>query len=99
MFRLLIKLGKWLDKRWPEQVTVSVSDYNALQAKLGALEAKLEEVQRSAVHKEAVQVVIAALQQVKDDLQSFKVSLGMNRMASGEWSDLTADTHLGGQNV
>jgi hypothetical protein len=101
MIRLLVKLGRWLDSRFPAKVLVLEKDYQELvydvsmcmekidrvldlNQRLGDLEAKLEAVQKAAVHKDAVRDVIAVVATLKADLQSFKVSLGMNRMAQGQ---------------
>lgn len=104
MIRLLVKLGQWLDTRFPEKVTVTALDYKflwvtikaiegsmasskdfeTLNAKLGALEAKLEAVQKQAVHKDAVKDVIEVVRLMKEDFQSFKTSLGFNRQNSPE---------------
>lgn len=84
VIRLLVKLGAWLDSRFPARVVVKESDYRALNQRIEALEAKLQDVQKAAVHKDAVRDVIEVVKTLKADLQSFKVSLGLNRMTSPE---------------
>lgn len=95
MIRLLVKLGVWLDARFPAKVTITEkaygdlldrlalaareSDVHALNRKLEALERKVEAVGQAAVHKDAVRDVVLAVKQVKDDLASFKASMGFNR--------------------
>jgi hypothetical protein len=74
MIRLLVKLGAFLDKRFPEKVVVARADYEAITARLAALESK-------AVHVDAVKVVIGEVEKLKDEVASFKTSLGMNRTA------------------
>ena len=73
MVRLLVKLGAWLDKRFPEKVMVTAWDYASLKAKVDALE-------HSSVHVENVKVVISEIQKLKDELASLKTSLGINGM-------------------
>ncbi len=45
MIKLLSKLVKWLEVRFPEKVILLESDYSALKQKTEALEAKLKEVE------------------------------------------------------
>ena len=71
MFRLLIKLGKWLEARFPERLEVSKFDYDALIQRVSQLE-------QAAVHKDAVRDVIQVIAQVKNDLSSLKTSLGFS---------------------
>ncbi len=99
MIRLIVALGLWLDRRFPERVEVQKADYIALQARLGALEAKLEDVQRSAVHKDAVRDVIAVVKQVKDDVASFKTSLGFNRVVNPDLSAMLNGEIIGEPNA
>lgn len=99
MIRTMIAFGSWLDKRFPERMEVKKADYDALQARLGALEAKLEDVQRVAVHKDAVRDVIAAVKQVKDDVASFKTSLGFNRVVNPDLSAMLNGEIIGEPNA
>jgi len=98
MLRLLVSLGRWIDARFPERIEVTKLDYDALHARLGALEAKLEDVQKAAVHKDAVRDVIAVVKQVKDDIQSFKTSLGFNRPANPDLAAVLNGEYLNGDN-
>lgn len=98
MIRLMVKFGLWLDSRFPERMEVKKADYDALQARLEALEAKLEEVQRAAVHKDAVRDVIAVVQKVKDDIASFKTSLGFSRISNPDLSTFLNGEPIGVQN-
>ena len=69
MLKLIIKLGKYLERRFPERVVVTRSDYDALLLRLSAVE-------KSAVHVEAVRDVVKAVKALKDDHDSFKASMG-----------------------
>jgi hypothetical protein len=74
MIRWLVKLGSWLDKRFPEQLSVSVLDYQALLVKMRTLES-------SSAHVNAVKQVVLEMQKLKDEVASFKTSLGINGSA------------------
>lgn len=80
MVRLFLKIAIWLDSRFPAKIVIKEADYKALKAKVEALEANVEAMKQVAVHKDAVRDVIEVVQKVKEDLQSFKTSLGFNRM-------------------
>jgi len=41
MIRLLVKLGKWLDSRFPAKVVVTLKQYEALQGCLDSMNAEL----------------------------------------------------------
>ena len=74
MIRLLVRLGAFLDKRFPEKVVVARADYEALIVRIKDLES-------SAAHVGAVKQVVLEMQKLKDEIASFKTSLGMNRTA------------------
>lgn len=86
MIRLIVKMANWLDAHFPAKVVVQEADYRALNQRIEALEATLTAVQSAAVHKDAVRDVIEVVKALKADLQSFKVSLGLNRMAQSQES-------------
>lgn len=90
MIRLLVRFGSWLDQRFPERVEVRKADYVALLARLEALDARLAEVQRSAVHKDAVRDVVLALQKHVDEFASFKVAMGYGKPIDTGNQDLNA---------
>jgi hypothetical protein len=71
MIRLLVKLGQWLEKRFPEKLEVSKTEYELLIQRISTLE-------QAAVHKEAVRDVIQVVAQIKNDLSSLKTSLGFS---------------------
>jgi hypothetical protein len=71
MIRLLVKLGHWLETRFPEKLEVSKVDYDMLIQRVMNLE-------NAAVHKAAVQDVIKVVAQVKNDIASLKTSLGFS---------------------
>jgi hypothetical protein len=74
MIRLLVKLGSWLDKRFPEAVTVKKEDFVLLLTRMRTME------ERSA-HVDAVKQVVLEMQKLKDEVASFKTSLGINGSA------------------
>ena len=41
MIRMLVKLGHWLETRFPEKVTLALSDYEGLKNKLSGQDAEL----------------------------------------------------------
>ena len=71
MIRSLVKLGVWLDRRFPEKVFVSLEEYEILLGKIRHLEA-------TSAHIEAVRKVILEMQKIKDEYASLKTSLGIN---------------------
>lgn len=71
MIRLLVKLGQWLETRFPEKLEVSKTEYESLKQRVLVLET-------SAVHTEAVKEVIKVIAQVKNDVSSLKTSLGFS---------------------
>jgi hypothetical protein len=74
MIRLLVKLGMWLDKRFPEKVVVTEQEYLLQLARISALEAH-------SAHVDAVKQIVLEMQKLKDELASFKTSLGINGSA------------------
>lgn len=62
------------------------NDYQDLVKRINTCESGINIVQTNAVHKEAVQDVIAEMVKIKADLQSFKVSLGFNRIVNKDLS-------------
>lgn len=90
MIRWLVKLGQWLDRRFPEKCVVTLQDYKALEQGLqqckdltlhfDAVVERLSVVEANAVHKEAVAALIKHVQQLKDEVASLKAGLGMNRV-------------------
>jgi hypothetical protein len=90
MFRVLIKLGKWLESRYPEKLIVTERDYlqlkqdiqlcKALLPQMDTVLQRLSVVETNAVHKGAVSDLITAVKALKDEYVSLKASLGMNRI-------------------
>ena len=74
MIRLLVKLGSWLDRRFPEKVVVSAADYKALSDRIITLSS-------NCAHVDAVKQVVLEMQKLKDEVASFKTSLGINGSA------------------
>ena len=77
MIKLLIKLGKWLESRFPEKVVVTPADYAALLERIDNLE-------RNSVHKDAVKALVLAVKDVKDEFQTVKTGLGLNSPKTSE---------------
>jgi hypothetical protein len=73
MIRLLVKLGVWLDKRFPEKVVVTAAEYQALLV-------RMRTVEEHSAHIDAVKVVISEVKKLKDEYASLKTSLGINRV-------------------
>ena len=69
MLKLIIKLGKYLENRFPERVVVTPADYAALLQRIAVVE-------QNAVHKGAVSDLVKAVKALKDDQDSFKASMG-----------------------
>lgn len=98
MIRLLVKLGQWLDHRFPEKLVVNVENYMSLHAEVSMLRATLNDTKASldkalerlsvvevnAVHKGAVQDLVSAIKLIKEDYTSLKANLGFNRVGSDE---------------
>lgn len=90
MIRLILRLAKWLDSRFPAKVTVTTAQYEALQLKVSDLASqasdneqslnkaleRLSVVELNSVHKEPVQILISEVERLKADLISFKASMG-----------------------
>lgn len=90
MIRLMVKLGKWLDSRFPEKVIVTTDQYLQLHAELGMLRSQVQDlsislntalerlsvVEANAVHKGAVSDLVLVVKELKDDYASFKASMG-----------------------
>jgi len=108
MIRLLVKLGQWLDARFPEKIEVSLEAYNTLKediqvcknlaANMDVVIKRLSVVEANAVHKDAVQDLITVVKSLKDEYVSLKVSLGMNRIADSDIQALLNGTPIQGDN-
>ena len=98
MIKRLKALVLWLESRFPEKVTVTAEAHALLRGDLdraereistwigefAAVKARLTAVETAAVHKEAVQDLIAVVKALKDDVNALKTNLG--------WSNLGAKT-------
>lgn len=94
MIRLLSKLVKWLESRFPEKVIVLESDYRELKSRVVELEitlaahsdlvSRIELIESSAVHKAAVVDLVNLIAIMRDDLASFKTSIGFRTQASND---------------
>lgn len=72
MIKRLKAVVTWLESRFPEKVMVKQADLDAIHARIAVVEA-------SAVHKEAVQDLIAVVKALKDDVTALKVNLGWGK--------------------
>lgn len=104
MIHLIVRLGKWLENRFPAKLIVTEEKYLALHAELSiirdtltdtqlslnkALE-RLSVVEQNSVHKEAVQVAIKELDTLKTDYISFKASMGFRPITAEKQAEISA---------
>lgn len=93
MIRWVVKIGRWLDRRFPEKVVVTKADFDALLddiAGLCAERAKVERVEellkrvefleKNTVHVEAVKEFAKILQGCKDEIEKIKLTFGLKQM-------------------
>lgn len=95
MIRLIVKMGKWLDSRFPAKVVVTEAQFVALNEEIKVLRdtvtdaqlslnkalERLSVVEGNAVHKEPVALAIQELDKLKQDYTSFKASMGFANKA------------------
>lgn len=98
MIRLLVRLGTWLDARFPEKVTVTAANYEALNTELSLVRSELKDnqlslikalerlsvVEQYAVHKNAVVELINTVKDVKLEYASLKASMGFTPLKDAE---------------
>ncbi len=82
--RLLRRMSDWLDSRFPAKVVVTATEYANLENRIHQLEIALADVKHTAAHVDAVRDVVLVVKAMKDDVQSFKTSLGFNRPGSAD---------------
>jgi hypothetical protein len=88
MIRMLVSLGHWLEARFPEKLEVVASDYLTLKAQVDVLISlskqyevsiqRISALEKAAVHKGAVQDLVSVVAGLKQELASFKTSLGFS---------------------
>lgn len=99
MIRLLVKLGQWLDARFPAKVVVLESDYKELRERMSGLESQIISLRKEAVHKDAVKDLVLVVKSVKEDFQSLKTSLGFSaQLVNPELTAVLNGEYLGGSN-
>lgn len=86
MIRSIVKLGQWLDSRFPAKIVMTEAAFDLLLQdisrlkdnvlSLNELERRLAVVEKNAVHKGAVQDMIKVVAELKADYTSFKASAG-----------------------
>ncbi len=98
MIRILVKLGKWLDSRFPAKVVVTEESYEQMQTELSMLRGTLSDttlslnkalerlsvVESNAVHKEAVKDLVEVVKAVKLEYASLKASMGFTPVRNEE---------------
>ncbi len=98
MIRLLVKMGKWLETRFPEKVVVTAESYEQIHTELSMLRSELQEAQLSlsksldrlsvvesnAVHKDAVKDLVEVVKAVKLEYSSLKASMGFTPIKDEE---------------
>lgn len=90
MIRLLVSLGKWLDRRFPEKLQVSQKSYDSLREdiqtclnlskQIDTLVQRVSVLEQNSVHKLPVQELVGVVKVIKEDLTSLKASMGLNRI-------------------
>jgi hypothetical protein len=94
MIQLIVRLGKWLETRFPEKVVVTLEKYGRLEydiancveksTQIDLILTRLSVVETNAVHKAAVQDLITAVKDLKNEYVSLKASLGMARIGDSD---------------
>src|ERR1700685_92627 len=99
MVKLIVKLAKWLENRFPEKLVVKAEQYYALNEEVSMLRNELKDAQLSltkalerlsvvesnAVHKGAVSDLVIAVKTMKEDYATFKANtLGGNKPLTEE---------------
>jgi hypothetical protein len=74
MIRLLVKLGVWLDKRFPEQMAVKKEDFILLLT-------RMRHIEETSAHVDALKQVVLEMKKLQDEYASLKTSLGINGSA------------------
>jgi len=92
MIQMLIKLGKWLENRFPKQVVVLEQDYYQLKLDVQNLRIRLDQysnlidkvavIETNAVHKEPVKLLVEEMAKMKAELVSLRAGLGITATAS-----------------
>lgn len=92
MIQALIKLGKWLENRFPKQVVVTEQSYQQLKQRLdlletvgtgiSTLEVRIATIESNAVHKEPVKLLVEEMAKMKAELASLRTGLGITTSAS-----------------
>lgn len=96
MIKSIVRLGKWLETRFPEKVVVTTTDYMALATQLAVIGSQLKDidlslntalerlsvVETSAVHKEPVKLLVEEVDRLSKDYKSFKASMGFTPSVS-----------------
>lgn len=95
MIRLIVKMGQWLDSRFPAKVVVTEAQFAALNEEISTLRSRLNDnslslnivlerlsvLELNSVHKEPVALAIQELDKLKQDYTSFKASMGFANKA------------------
>lgn len=89
MVKMLIKLGKWLEARFPEKHVVSIQEYQTLLQRISNLE-------NNSVHKDAVKELVLVVKDIKDEFATVKTGLGLSSPKAAELMALLNGTPISG---
>jgi flagellar motility protein MotE (MotC chaperone) len=98
MIKLIVKLGKWLETRFPEKLYVTAESYEQIHTELSMLRGQMQEAEQSlakalerlsvvesnAVHKDAVKDLVEVVKAVKLEYSSLKASMGFTPIKDEE---------------
>lgn len=90
MVKLLIKLGKYLETRFPEKMQVTPEDYRELLSRIDNLE-------HSSVHKDAVKALVLKMKEMQDEFATVKTGLGLNTPKVAELQAMLNGEAIGAQ--
>jgi hypothetical protein len=98
MIQLIVKLGKWLETRFPTKIVVTTAEHLTLKAQIDVavkilpdlekqidmINQRLSVVETSAAHTEAVKVLINEIARLKEDFITIKTGLGLSRIQDAD---------------
>lgn len=67
----LAKIGLWLQTRFPERKVVGDQEFKELLQ-------RIENLEKSSVHVDAVKALVIAVKNIKDEFQTVKTGLGLS---------------------
>lgn len=94
MIQLIVKLGKWLESRFPPKLLVLESDYRELKSRVDELAdcnknisiliTRMSAIEQSAAHTDAVKIIIAEMVKLKEEFTTLKTGLGLSRIQDAD---------------